>query len=81
MANELLQLRGRQAVNNDLIKALESGIDVDIDEARCLLDKFAPKAELNPARIKVVSDRLIESLQKLSDLQKQNAAIKRELGE
>lgn len=80
MNNEIMALRGRLAANEELIKTMTSGIDVDIDELRTMLDRYAPKSELNAARIRVVADRLVESLDNLETLQRQTNAIRRDLG-
>lgn len=79
--SERLQLRGRLVATIDLITSLETGIGIDIDEARILLDRHAPKDELEPARIKVVADRICESVEKLKALKRQADLIKKDLGE
>jgi hypothetical protein len=81
MNNELLILRGRLATAEQLIPTITSGIDVDIDELRTMLDKYVPKTELQIERIKVVSDRIGETVKRLRELTNLVASIKRDLGE
>jgi hypothetical protein len=79
--SEILQLRGRVAVNEKLMVTLASGIDVDIDEMRTLCDKYEKKTCLRSDRIAVVAERLCASINQYKELADQTAAIKKDIGE
>ena len=79
--SEILQLRGRLATNDKVIASLKTGIDVDIDEARTLFDKYTEKPELQTDRMLIVTDRINESVNKLRKLMEQNKQIRKDLGE
>lgn len=81
MADELLKLRGRLGLNNQLAATLRAGIEVDIAECRCMLDKYVPAVELQTDRIRIVTDRLCKAVTELLGIEKQIAEIKRDLGE
>lgn len=81
MGNEILVLRGRIAHTEALLKTLSTGIDVDIDEGRSLLDKFADKTMLQVGKLEVVIDRLCTQTRKYTELKLKLTEMKRDLGE
>jgi len=81
VSNEQVQMRGRLALAEKTLNTVSSGIDVDIDELRMLVNKHIPKNELQPERIKTVSDRLVKEITKYKGLSGQVESLKQDLGE
>jgi hypothetical protein len=81
MNNEILNLRGRLAVNEKLLDSAAIGIDMAIDEIRAYADKYADKSELMSDRVLFSANRLVQQHAKYRALEKEIASIKRDLGE
>lgn len=78
--SEILQLRGRLAVNERLISTLKVGIETDIDEARMLLDKFIDPDKLRTDKLSVIIDRLNNQVAQIKKLGEQSKQISEVLG-
>ncbi len=82
MANqEIMRLRGRLAQAESLMRPLENGINVDIDSARVLLDKYEPKERLKGDELVFIAERIRDQVDRYKELQRTIAAIKEDLGE
>ena len=73
-------LRGRLAVVEETLSAIDNGIDVDIADIRMLCDRNIPKNELNLNRIRTVSDRLCNEIEKRAELVSKRDRLIEDLG-
>jgi len=79
-SQEIMALRGRLAINTTLISTLRVEIEIDIDQARMLLDKFIDPTELQIDGLEVIVVRLKNQVEQIKKLISLNKQISSELG-